>query len=69
MAPIKTAFVQKKEGGIEVLVEEVTRAGKRQLRVRARRCNMDDATVVKELSEQTILKNLGKAVEVWKKEQ
>ena len=52
-----------------MLVEEVTRAGKRQLRVRARRCNMDDATVVKELSEQTILKNLGKAVEVWKKEQ
>lgn len=67
-APIKTAF-QNNEGGIEVLVEEVTRAGKRQLRVRARRCNMDDATVVKELSEQTILKNLGKAVEVWKKEQ
>ncbi len=61
---------QSKEGGVEILVEEVNKGGadgKRQLRVRARRCNMDDATVVKELSEETILKRLGEAVEVWKK--
>ncbi len=60
---------QKKEGGVEIICEELSSGnGKFELRVRARRCNMDDATVVKELSEETILKRLGEAVEVWKKE-
>lgn len=62
-------FRQSKEGGVEIVVEEVTKADKRQLRVRARRCNMDDATVVKEISEKDILKRLGEAVGVWKKMQ
>ena len=65
MSPLK----QSREGGVEILVEEVSKSGKRQLRVRARRCNMDDKAVVKELSEETILKRLGEAVTVWKKEQ
>ena len=60
---------QKREGGIEILVEEVKARGKHELRVRAKRCNMDDNTAVKEMSEETILKRLGEAVEVWNKQQ
>ena len=61
---------QKKEGGIEILVEEVSKKdGKFELRVRAKRCNMDDNTVIKEMSEETILKRLEEAVEAWEKEQ
>ncbi len=59
---------QRREGGVEILVEQTVDVnGKFDLRVRARRCNMDDNTVVKELSEETILKQLSKAVEVWMK--
>ncbi|CAJ1943427.1 unnamed protein product [Cylindrotheca closterium] len=52
-----------KEGGIDVVVE-VTKDD--QLRVRARRCNYADDAVLKELSEETILKRLKDALEVWK---
>lgn len=52
----------KKEGGVEVLVE-VTADG--ELRVRARRCNMGPTTVVKEISEKTILKRVQAALDVW----
>eukprot|EP00526_Cylindrotheca_closterium_P007718 CAMPEP_0113635386 /NCGR_PEP_ID=MMETSP0017_2-20120614/18448_1 /TAXON_ID=2856 /ORGANISM="Cylindrotheca closterium" /LENGTH=650 /DNA_ID=CAMNT_0000546169 /DNA_START=200 /DNA_END=2149 /DNA_ORIENTATION=- /assembly_acc=CAM_ASM_000147 len=51
-----------KEGGIDVVVE-VTKDD--QLRVRARRCNYADDAVLKELSEETILKRLQEALEVW----
>ena len=54
----------RKDGGVEVLVEKTTDGG---VRVRARRCNMDDKTIVKEMSEEVIVKSLKKAVEVWKK--
>lgn len=58
----------RREGGVEILAEQTVDVnGKFDLRVRARRCNMDDNTVVKELSEETILKKLSKAVEVWMK--
>lgn len=68
--PPLTTLKQKKEGGIEILVEEVSKEdGKFELRVRAKRCNMDDNTVIKEMSEETILKRLNEAVEAWKKEQ
>eukprot|EP00557_Chaetoceros_sp_GSL56_P009128 CAMPEP_0176493726 /NCGR_PEP_ID=MMETSP0200_2-20121128/9700_1 /TAXON_ID=947934 /ORGANISM="Chaetoceros sp., Strain GSL56" /LENGTH=663 /DNA_ID=CAMNT_0017891403 /DNA_START=154 /DNA_END=2141 /DNA_ORIENTATION=+ len=53
---------QKKQGGVEILVEEVAqKEGSSQLRVRAKRCNMDDDTVVKEMSEATIVKSLEEA--------
>lgn len=55
-----------KEGGVEVLAE-LTVGG--DLRVRARRCNMDDNVVVKEISEKTITKALEKGINVWIKEQ
>lgn len=53
------------EGGIEVLVEITEQ---QRLRVRARRCNYAYDAVIKELSEQTILKRLEDAMEVWKQD-
>eukprot|EP00980_Cylindrotheca_fusiformis_P003043 scaffold713_cov131-Cylindrotheca_fusiformis.AAC.1 len=55
----------KKEGGIDVVVEVTT---DNHLRVRARRCNYADDSVIKELSEETILKRLEEAMNVWKQE-
>jgi len=60
---------QKREGGIDILVEEVKAGNKNELRVLAKRCNMDDNTTVKEMSEETILKRVREAVVVWKKQQ
>ena len=57
--------LRKKEGGIDVVVE-VTKAD--QIRVRARRCNYAQDAVLKELSEETILKRLQDALKVWKTE-
>jgi hypothetical protein len=54
-----------KEGGIDVVVE-VTK--EKKLRVRARRCNYADNAVIKELSEETIVKRLQDAMTVWTKE-
>lgn len=53
-----------KEGGVEVLVEKTTDGS---IRVRARRCNMDHKTIVKEMSEGVIVKNLSRAVDAWLK--
>ena len=53
---------QQKEGGVEVLVEKTTDG---KIRVRARRCNMDNKTIVKEMSEVVIVKSLKRAVEAW----
>jgi hypothetical protein len=59
------------EGGIDVVVEMVRspQTNDVQLRVRARRCNYADDSVIKELSEATILKRLEDAMNVWTKEQ
>jgi hypothetical protein len=54
----------KPEGGVEVLVEVTMEDS---LRVRAKRCNMADDTVLKEISEETILKRLEDSLEAWKK--
>lgn len=55
----------KREGGVEIMVE-ITTGG--ALRVRAARCNMGPATVVKELSESSILKQLKKGLDVFVRE-
>ena len=52
-----------REGGVEVLVEETLDG---DLRVRARRCGMDQDTVVKEISEKKIVKRLEEAISVWR---
>jgi len=60
---------QTREGGVEMLVEKTRGTdGTMGIRVRARRCNMDDFTVVKEISEETIVKKIQEAVGVWKKQ-
>jgi hypothetical protein len=54
------------QGGVEILVEKLKGSG--QLRVRARRCAIDEDTLIKEMSEETILRELRTAIEVWKKD-
>ena len=51
-----------KPGGVEILVEE------QQLQVRVKRCETDEDTMIKEMSEETILKELKVALDVWKKD-
>jgi hypothetical protein len=55
-----------KQGGIQVLVETLDDD---TVQVRARRCEMDDETVIKEMSEETILSELKTAMSTWKKGQ
>lgn len=54
------------QGGVEILVEQLKSSG--QLRVRARRCAIDEETVIKEMSEETIVRELQTAIDVWKKD-
>lgn len=54
-----------KEGGLEFVVE-VTETD--ALRVRVKRCNYGDDVIVKELSEETILSNFRKSIDVWTKD-
>ena len=56
---------EKKQGGVEILVEKLTSD---EVRVRAQRCNIDEDTMIKEMSEQAIIKELQVAIDVWKKE-
>jgi len=58
-----------KQGGVEILVQKVVSGNAKQsLRVIARRCEVDDDTMIKEMSEEIILKELQTAIAVWKKE-
>lgn len=54
-----------REGGVEILVEQLN-DGKVQVRVR--RCETDEETTIKEMSEEAIVNDLKKAVGVWKKQ-
>ena len=55
-----------KEGGVEVRVEQLSNG---DLQVIAKRCDFDDDTMIKEMSEQTIIESLKKAMAAWKKDQ
>ena len=55
-----------REGGVQVVV---TLLESDELRVIASRCDIDEGTIVKEMSEETIVDSLRKAVAAWKKEQ
>lgn len=55
-----------KEGGVEVRVEQFSGGN---LGVVASRCEIEEGTMVKEMSEQTIVDSLRKAVAAWRKEQ
>jgi hypothetical protein len=54
------------EGGVEIVVEKLS--GNNKLRVRAKRCEVDEDTLIKEMSEETILSELKTAIDVWKKD-
>jgi hypothetical protein len=54
----------KKEGGVEILVEKLKDG---QIQVRARRCELDEDTMIKSMSEETILGKLNEAIKAWKK--
>ena len=56
---------KKLEGGVEILVEKLISG---TIQVRARRCDFDEDTMIKEMSEETIVKELRKAIDVWKRE-
>jgi len=56
----------KKEGGVQIVIEKIDDG---KLRVRAFRCEMDEDTMIKEMSEETIINNLKKAMDAWKKQQ
>jgi len=62
--PKETKKKKKKQGGVEFQVESSP-----QLTVIVRRCNMDDDTMIREMSEETILSQLQNSIQVWKKEQ
>lgn len=55
-----------KQGGVEVVVE-VDDKDSGSVRVVARRCDMEEDTMIKEMSEATILHELQEAINVWKK--
>jgi len=63
-----------KQGGVEILVEKISKLSpssddaRRSLRIRARRCEVDDDTMIKEMSEDIIVEELRKAIDIWKKE-
>lgn len=54
-----------REGGVEILVEQLNDG---KVQVRARRCETDEETTIKEMSEEAIVNDLKKAVGVWKKQ-
>lgn len=52
-----------KQGGVEISVQKLANG----LRIQARRCEIDDDTMIKEMSEETIVRELEMAIDVWKK--
>ena len=54
----------KKEGGVEILVKKLDS----EVVVLARRCDMDEDTMIREMSETSIVDGLKKAINVWKKD-
>ena len=65
-APVRSSRLSR-EGGVEFLVE-VWGTEPLSLRARAKRCNYGPDAVVKELSEETIVSQFKKCIDVWKKD-
>ena len=55
-----------KEGGVQVMINKLS---DRDLEVVATRCEVEEGTMIKEMSEQTIIDSLGQVMQAWKKEQ
>ena len=56
-----------KNGGVQILINKVSDGA--DLDVIASRCEIEEGTMIKEMSEQTIIDSLGQAMQAWKKEQ
>ena len=52
-----------KEGGVEIRVQKLANG---EVQVKARRCDTDEDTMIKEMSEEAIVSQLKKAVDAWK---
>lgn len=53
-----------KEGGVEISVEKMSNG---EVQLTARRCETDEDTTIKEMSEEAIISQLKKAIDAWKK--
>jgi len=58
---------EKKQGGVEIEILSPS-DDEPILQVRVTRCEIDDDTMIKEMSEEKILKELQTAIDIWKKE-
>lgn len=56
-----------KEGGVQVRIEKLSSGN--DLEVIASRCEIEEGTMIKEMSEQTIIDSLRQAMQAWRKEQ
>ena len=64
----KSSDEEPKQGGVEIEVQMISENDDaKSLRVEARRCEIDENTMIKEMSEEKIVKELQKAIDVWKK--
>ena len=56
-----------KEGGVQIRIEKLSSGN--DLEVIASRCEIEEGTMIKEMSEQTIIDSLRQAMQAWRKEQ
>lgn len=54
-----------KEGGVELRVERLSNG---EVQLEAKRCEVDEDTMIKEMSEETIVSKLKQAIDAWKKQ-
>ncbi len=54
------------EGGVQVMINKLSDG---DLEVIAKRCEIEEGTMIKEMSEQAIIESLGQVMQAWKKEQ
>jgi hypothetical protein len=59
-------------GGVQVIAQKISRSsggsGATEVRLLASRCDIDEGTIIKEMSEQCIADDLRKAVKIWRDE-
>mmetsp|Transcript_13704 Transcript_13704/g.20872 ORF Transcript_13704/g.20872 Transcript_13704/m.20872 type:complete len:214 (+) Transcript_13704:93-734(+) len=56
----------KKEGGVDIILIPTTDDG--VVEIRAQRCEIEKGTIIKEMSEETIVRELNKAIKIWEKQ-
>lgn len=56
----------KKEGGVDIILIPTSDDG--VVEIRAQRCEIEKGTIIKEMSEETIVRELNKAIKIWEKQ-